>query len=25
VSGIKDARSGQEIMYFEFPLDGRSQ
>ncbi|MBV8896848.1 MAG: hypothetical protein JO051_10080 [Acidobacteriaceae bacterium] len=25
VSGIRDARSGQEIMYFEFPLDGRSQ
>jgi hypothetical protein len=25
VSGIKDARSGQEIMYFEFPLGGKSQ
>ena len=25
VSGIKDARSGEEIMYFEFPLDGNSQ
>jgi hypothetical protein len=25
VSGIRDARSGQEIMYFEFPLDGKSQ
>jgi hypothetical protein len=24
VSGIRDARSGEEIMYFEFPLDGRS-
>jgi hypothetical protein len=25
VSGIRDARSGQEIMYFEFSLDGNSQ
>ncbi len=25
VSGIKDARSGDEIMYFEFPLDGKTQ
>ena len=25
VTGIKDARSGEEIMYFEFPLDGRLQ
>lgn len=25
VSGIRDARSGQEIMYFEFPLDGKPQ
>jgi hypothetical protein len=25
VTGIRDARSGEEIMYFEFPLDGRSQ
>ena len=25
VSGIKDARSGEEIMYFEFPLDGKTQ
>lgn len=25
VTGIKDARSGEEIMYFEFPLDGKSQ
>jgi hypothetical protein len=24
VTGIKDARSGQEIMYFEFGLDGHS-
>ena len=25
VTGIKDARSGEEIMYFEFTLDGKSQ
>jgi hypothetical protein len=25
VSGIKDARSGEEIMYFEFPLSGKDQ
>jgi len=25
VSGIKDARSGEEILYFEFPLDGKGQ
>ncbi len=25
VSGIKDARSGEDIMYFEFPLDGKPQ
>jgi len=25
VTGIKDARSGEEILYFEFPLDGKSQ
>ena len=25
VSGIRDARSGEEIMYFEFPLDGKAQ
>jgi len=25
VTGIKDARSGEEIMYFEFPLAGKSE
>ena len=24
VTGIRDARSGEEIMYFEFPLDGKT-